>query len=183
MPIVMDNGARASVSLPSAFLSPSPCLLACFPLETRAGGWALWWPSVTFKPLPSGSFRGALWRRWGGTQRGPSEHRERKKGVRTEAHPINPLSTRTPLPPCPASPPAQKSSVCQCGGGPIVRGPAAEEKGPLVVNNSAVHSDHNGGTSHCFEHLFRVGIGPLRRSPALTIHTRWATKSLNLLPH
>ncbi|KAK2909713.1 hypothetical protein Q8A73_007428 [Channa argus] len=40
-------------------------------------------------------------------------------------------------------------------GGPIVRGPAAKEKGPLVVNNSAVHSDQYGGTSHCFEHLFR----------------------------
>lgn len=39
--------------------------------------------------------------------------------------------------------------------------PTAEEKGPLVVNNSAVHSDHNGGTSHCFEHLFQEGVGPL----------------------
>ncbi|TKS82651.1 hypothetical protein D9C73_016760 [Collichthys lucidus] len=45
-------------------------------------------------------------------------------------------------------------------GAPIVRGPAAEEKGPLVVNNSAVHSDHNGGTSHCFEHLFRCKAQP-----------------------
>lgn len=61
-------------------LSPSPCLLACFPQETRAGGWALWWPSVTFKPLPSGSLRGGLCeRRWGGAQRGPSEHRERRR--------------------------------------------------------------------------------------------------------
>lgn len=162
MPIVMDNGARASVSLPLAFLSPSPCLLACFPQETRAGGWALWWPSVTFKPLPSGSFRGALWRRWGGggMQRGPSEHRERKQGGPDRGSPSKPpvpRCTRTPLPCFPL----QKSSVCQRGGGPFVRGPAAEEKGPLVVNNSAVHSDHNGGTSHCFEHLFRVGIRPL----------------------
>lgn len=31
-----------------------------------------------------------------------------------------------------------------------------------------------------FEHLFRVGTAPLA---ALTIHTRWVTKSLNLLPH
>lgn len=59
----------------------------------------------------------------------------------------------------------------------------AAEKGPLVVNNSAVHSDHNRGTSHCFEHLFGVGIRPLRRAAELTIHTRRATKSLDLLPH
>lgn len=105
-------------------------------------------------------------------QRGPSEHRERKKGVRTEAHPINPLSLDAlPSPPSPASP-CRNPQCVSAVGAPIVRGPAAEEKGPLVVNNSAVHSDHNGGTSHCFEHLFRVGIGPPRRSAALTIHTQ-----------
>lgn len=100
----------------------------------------------------------------GGVQRGPSEHRERKKGgTRTEAHPTNPLSLVAHAlhpPSCTASP-CRKLQCASEAGAPIVSGPVAEEKGPLVVNNSAVHSDHNGGTSHCFEHLFGVGVGPL----------------------
>lgn len=114
---------------------------------------------MTFKPLPSGSFRG-LCGGDGGAQRGPSEHRERKKGVRTEAHPINPLSLDAHATHPPLLPPAEALSV-SVRRGPHCERAAAEEKGPLVVNNSAVHSDHNGGTSHCFEHLLRVGIGPL----------------------
>lgn len=58
-------------------------------------------------------------------------------------------------------PPCRNPQCVSAEGASIVRRPAAEEKGPLVVNNSAVHSDHNGGTSHWFEHLFRVGICPL----------------------
>lgn len=63
--------------------------------------------------------------------------------------------------PPPQLPPCRNPQCVSVEGASIVRWPAAEEKGPLVVNNSAVHSNHNGGTSHCFEHLFRVGICPL----------------------
>lgn len=54
---------------------PPLSLLACSP-QRHEPGRALWWPSVTFKPLPSGGFGGG----WG-----PSEHRE--KGYKAEALP------------------------------------------------------------------------------------------------
>lgn len=90
---------------------------------------------------------------------GPSEQGKKKTGVWTEAHPTNSLLlyVHVPLPPTEALP----CRKLQCGRGPIVCRSAAEEKGPLVVNNSAVHSDHSGGTSHCFEHLLQEGVGPL----------------------
>lgn len=77
------------------------------------------------------------------------------------------MYTTTPLPHTlphtlpPFASPCRNPQCVSAVGAPIVRRPAAEEKGPLVVNNSAVHSDHNGGTSHYFEHLFGVGTGPL----------------------
>lgn len=147
MPIAMDNGAKASVSLPSAFLCPSSCVLACLPHETRAGGWALWWPSVTFKPLPWGTFRGFF---LGGAERSILAEKKKNRGY-TQRLTLQTLYywVRHSPPPLPL----QKSSVCQWGGGPIVHRPAAEEKRPLVVNNSAVRSDHNGDTSLCCEHL------------------------------
>lgn len=133
MPIVMDNGARASVSLPLAFLSPSPCLLACFPQETRAGGWALWWPSVTFKPLPCGSFRGALWRSWwegGGAERSIWAQRKKKGGTDRGSPYKPPVPRCTTLPTLPCFP-LQKSSVCQCGGGPHCARACRWRKGPF----------------------------------------------------
>ena len=162
MPIVMDNGARASVSLPLAVLSlPLPVSWRASPWRHEPGAGSSDGQAWHLNPCPavaSGRLCGGDGGVWGGAQRGPSEHRERETGVRTEAHPV-PRCTHTHTHSLPSvASPLQKS---YCGGGPIVHRPTAEEKGPLVVNNSAVHSDHNGGTSHCFEHLFRVGTGPL----------------------
>lgn len=131
MPIVMDNGARASVSLPSAFLSPSPCLLACFPLETRAGGWALWWPSVTFKPLPSGSFRGALWRRWGGDAERSIWAQRKKKGGTDRGSPYKPpVHTHSP-PTLPCFPPCTEILSVSVRWGPHCARACRWRKGPF----------------------------------------------------
>lgn len=186
MPIVMDNGARASFSLPLAFLSPFPCLSACFPQETRAGGWALWWPSVTFKPLPSGSFRGALWRRW---RRGCREvhlsTEKEKKGGTDRGSPYKPPVPRyTPRAPPQFSqlPPAEILSV-SVRWGPHCERACRWRKGPFGGKQFSCPLWSQWGHIPLLWASVSSRYWSPRRSAALAIHTRWATKSLNLLAH
>lgn len=185
MPIVMDNGARASVSLPLAFLTPSPCLLACFPLETRAGGWALWWPSVTFKPLPCGSFRGALWRSWGGgVERSIWAPRKKKGGTDTGSPYKPPITwcTCTTHPHPPLLPPAEILSVSVWWGPHCARA-YCWRKGPFGGKQFSCPLWSQWGHIPLLWASVSSRYWSPRCSAALTIHTRCATKSLNLLAH
>lgn len=120
----------------------------------------------------------------GGVQRGPSEHRERKKRVRTEAHPINPLSLAAHALPShpPLLPPAEILSVS------VRRGPHCAwachwRKGPFGGKQFSCPLWSQWGHIPLLWASVSSRYWSPRRTPALTIHTRWATKSLNLLPH
>lgn len=185
MPIVMDNRARASVSLPLALLSPSLCLWACSPRRHKPGAGCYDGQAWHLNPCPlvalGGLCRGDREVEAEGDQRGPSERRERKKGVRREARPINPLSLDARALPSPATP-CRNPRCVNVEGAPLYAR-LSLKKGPFGGKQFSCPLSSQWGYIPLLWASVSGRYPSPRPSEALTIHTRWATKSLNLLPH